>query len=268
MNIDRFLDKDNDPLEFITEGAGFCGIFRSIGCIGDSLSSGEFQIKGYDGIDTYHDMYEYSWGQYMARTIGSKVYNFSKGGMTAKDFVDSFGEKTGCFNSENFCQAYIIALGVNDVSSMVSGNLQMGDTSDINKNCYWNNKHTFVGYMASIIQRLKIQTPGAKFFLLTIPKSDVSDDRTPFEDEHAEMMYTLAGFFSDTYVIDLRKYAPVYDSEFQKKFFLSGHMNTCGYILTAKMIISYIDYIIRHNIGEFNNVPFIGTPYFGIAPKQ
>lgn len=268
MNTDRFSDKDSSPLEKIIDDAGFCGIFRSIGCIGDSLSSGEFQIKGYDGFDTYHDMYDYSWGQYMARAIGSKVYNFSKGGMTAKDFVEYFGEKCGCFDTENFCQAYIIALGVNDISRIISGELKMGDLSDISKEAYWGNKHTFVGYTASIIQRLKLQTPGARFFLVTIPTSGGDDEGTHLADEHAKMMYALADNFSDTYVIDLRKYGPIYDSEFKSRFFLSGHMNTCGYILTAKMMISYIDYIIRHNINDFDDVPFIGTPYFGIASKK
>jgi hypothetical protein len=38
-------------------------------------------------------------------------------------------------------------------------------------------------------------------------------------------------------------------------------MNPMGYILSAKMIASYIDYIIRHNPDDFKQVGFIGTPY-------
>ena len=61
--------------------------------------------------------------------------------------------------------------------------------------------------------------------------------------------------YDDTYKI--AKY--VYDVDFRKKFFMGGHMNPCGYVLTAQMAASYIDYIIRHNIKDFEQVGFIGT---------
>ena len=65
--------------------------------------------------------------------------------------------------------------------------------------------------------------------------------------------------FSDSYVIDLYKYGPVYDAEFNKKFFLYGHMSPSEYILTARMIDSYIDYIVRHNPDDFKTIGFVGT---------
>ena len=39
--------------------------------------------------------------------------------------------------------------------------------------------------------------------------------------------------------------------EFKEKYFLLGHMNPAGYLLVAKMVDSYIDYIIRHNLDDF-----------------
>jgi hypothetical protein len=53
----------------------------------------------------------------------------------------------------------------------------------------------------------------------------------------------------------------VYDEEFKKKFFLFGHMTPTGYLLTAKMICSYIDYIIRHNMEDFKTVGLMGFDY-------
>lgn len=79
---------------------GFCGIFRTIGCIGDSLSSGEHEGTAADGSKTYHDYYEYSWGQYMARNIGAKIYDFSKGGMTAKEYCENFADANDFWNQE------------------------------------------------------------------------------------------------------------------------------------------------------------------------
>ena len=45
MNINEFLDvrEREKPLDKMAVGGGFCGIFRTIACIGDSLSSGEFE---------------------------------------------------------------------------------------------------------------------------------------------------------------------------------------------------------------------------------
>lgn len=61
------------------------------------------------------------------------------------------------------------------------------------------------------------------------------------------------------WVIDLYQYAPVYDQKFKEHFYLYGHLNAQGYVLTAKMIASYIDYIIRSDTAAFQNTPFIGT---------
>ena len=36
-------------------------------------------------------------------------------------------------------------------------------------------------------------------------------------------------------------------------------MNPMGYLFTAKLIDSYIDFIIRANPADFKNVGFIGT---------
>ena len=84
MNLYDYLLKPTEkPLDNIPEDGGFSAIFRTIACIGDSLSSGEFESRNPDGSRGYHDMFEYSWGQFIARQIGAKVYNFSRGGMTA-----------------------------------------------------------------------------------------------------------------------------------------------------------------------------------------
>ena len=45
MDINEFYAKENEkPLDTLVADGGFCAMFRTIGCVGDSLSSGEFQI--------------------------------------------------------------------------------------------------------------------------------------------------------------------------------------------------------------------------------
>ena len=109
-DIDVFYaPADEKPLDNMVSDGGFCGIFRTIACIGDSLSSGEFESRKADGTKGYHDCFDYSWGQYMARMAGCKVYNFSRGGMTAEEYVENFADNNNLWSTDKLAQAYIIA---------------------------------------------------------------------------------------------------------------------------------------------------------------
>lgn len=259
MDIKKFMSQaEEKPLDNIVSNGGFCGIFREIGCIGDSLSSGE--LESFEmGRKNYHDYFEYSWGQFIARDAGCKVYNFSRGGMTAKEYIEDFADMRGFLNPDLRCMAYIIALGVNDVSMILSGNYELGSAEDINVHNYALNKPTFAGHYGAIISKYKEIQPHAKFFLMTAPKTyDDEDKRAELYDAHARLLYDIADKFSNCHVLDFRKYAPVYDEEFKRRFFTGGHLNVLGYRLTALMTESYIDYIIRNNPKEFSQAGFIG----------
>ena len=40
---------------------------------------------------------------------------------------------------------------------------------------------------------------------------------------------------------------------------MGGHLNAMGYEYTARMFMTYIDWIIRNNYEDFKEVAFIGT---------
>ena len=264
MNLNAFYtDLNEKPLDRLPEDGGFCGIFRTIGCIGDSLSSGEFESMDGNGLKGYHDMYEYSWGQYMARMVGAKVYNFSCGGMSARGFWNEFGNKCGCFDVQNACQAYILALGVNDAHS-----IELGSLSDLNEQNFYapNQPETFANYYGKILLKLRQMQPKSRIFLMSMPRTDDPVHNEQAE-RHAALLHDFAAHFPFMYVIDFTKYAPVYDEAFRKQFNLGGHLNPMGYMLTAKMTAAYIDYIIRHNAEDFAQVGFIGKPYYNCAAK-
>ena len=257
MNIDILLGNEEEkPLEKFPANGGFTRILRTIACIGDSLASGEIQIinprtNSPMGIDSY----EHSWGQYMARMTGSTVYNFSRGGMTAKEYATSFSNEMGLYRPSLAADAYIIALGVND---LVNKNLPVGETADICLDDENKCADSFAGWIGHIILRYKKIAPEAKFFLVTIPDAPRGEVQTKSVEAHRELMYSLSRLFDNTYVIDLNKYAPSYGEKFRDKFMLRGHMNAMGYLLSADMICSYIDYIIRHNAEDFMYVGLSG----------
>lgn len=242
------------PLETLVGGYSNTAIFRTIAFIGDSLSSGEFETVDDNGNRGYHDLYEYSWGQYIARKNGSVAYNFSRGGMTAKWYLDSFAEENGLWDKDKECQAYVIALGVNDIYNQ---NMKIGDAKDITATDF-PEERPFISYYAEIIRKYKEISPDAKFFLVTFPNEGDRPDNAKTEGM-IKALYALAEHFNNSYVINLYEYGPVYDNEFREKYYLHGHMNPMGYIVTANLIDSYIDYIIRTNPTDFKNVGFIGT---------
>lgn len=253
MNMELFLNNENEkPLDNIVSDGGMAAIFRKVACVGDSLASGEFESLNPDGSHGYHDMFEYSWGQFFGRMCGSKVYNFSRGGMTAKEYCEGFADMNKFWSSEFAADAYVIALGANDLWNRNQAIGSVNDYTDSPKEP----KDTFAYYYAEIIERYQKLQPRAKFFLFTFPKEAGDQEKSK---AHRELMYAFAKKYPNTYVIDIFEYGVPYDEAFKKQFFMLGHMNPMGYLFTAKVLASYIDYIIRHNPEDFNEIGFIGT---------
>ena len=255
MDIKKyFCEESEKPLDRIVSDGGFVGIFRTLGCIGDSLASGEFEVL--QGEERHYiDVFEYSWGQVIARKAGIKVYNFSRGGMTAEEYCTSFADNMDYWNPEKKCQAYTIALGANDFGW---ANATLGSTDDICLEDYNRNANTFAGYYGKIIQKYKEINPFAKFFLITFPKNGYDYGKAV---SHRELLYRIAEKLGNCYVIDLLEYGPEYDGEFKERFFMNGHMNPAGYIMSADIIASYIDFIIRKNYKDFDTVGLTGTEF-------
>ena len=131
-----------------------------------------------------------------------------------------------------------------------------------------NNKESFVGYYCKIIQKVRLIQPQSKIFVMTVPKEwSQSEELSAKFDRHAEFIRSLPNVFKNVYVLDFRKYAPIYDKDFDDKYRMGSHLNPAGYLLTARMVESYIDYIIRKNYKDFSQVGFIGTGLSNINEK-
>lgn len=251
---------DEKPLQNIIQG-GFCSVFKCIGCIGDSLAAGEIEAKNTDGApfgwDTcFDDLRDCSWPAYIAKHTGCEVRNFSRGGMTAKEYIESFAEANGYWEKAKGCQAYIIALGVNDI---LNCNRAIGSADD---GFVENGENTVAGDYGEIIRRLKAITPGGVFFLVSMPRGGCwADENDAKKRAHRDLLKDMCKRYENAYLIDLFEYAPVYDEEFYRRYFLGYHMSPVGYNFTALMIESHIDFIIRKNPEKFADICFIGTDY-------
>lgn len=260
MDLTPYLANPNEkPLDVIKPDGGFAGIFRTITIVGDSLSSGELEGTSEDGKREIYDYYEYSWGEFIGRATGAKINIFACGGMNALSYIENWGEKNGVWDESKASQAYIIALGCNDLSWCRH---ELGSAADFDAENPENSKRTFAGGMARIIARYKEISPKARFFLITMPREADKSTAKPEDwakwEGHRRVMYELAELFEYTYVIDLFEHGPIYNDEFRKNFYLAGHLNVSGYLLTANMVMSYMDYIIRNNPEDFRQAGFIG----------
>jgi len=263
MDTSRYYPHaDEKPLDHIKPDGGLFSIFRTVACIGDSLASGEMSGQKEDGTRRNYDYYEYSWGQFMARAAGVTVHNFSKGGMTAKLYLERYAEERDWWNPEKKAQAYIMALGVNDI---LNQNQPIGSINDVDIDVPENNNtETFAGNYGKIIARYRQIEPRARFFLMTMPRclhrqeDDDTTLRLPQINAHRELLYRIGEILPHAYVLDLTQYAPVFDRAFRRRFYMGGHMNAVGYLMIAEMTMSYIDWIIRNYPEDFIGVPFIG----------
>lgn len=224
--------------------------FLKIGCIGDSLASGESIYKKADGSIGYADIYAHSWGQFLARRYGIECVNFSAGGLTTRSWLtDSHGWSLAQ-KEENLCNAYIIGLGQNDIGKL--GADYLGTINDIDLTNYENNKDTYYGNYGKIIQLIKTLQPKAKFFLLTDPV--ITGFNGAIKDIAAKM--------PNCYLIDLTKYSDMYKSGgYFHKNNRGGHYNSVAYNHMGKLIGEEISKYMYDNPEEFNQIEFIGTDY-------
>ena len=246
-----------NPLEKIIKDGGMYNIFKTSGVVGDSLSSGCMEYRDTNGTAVGIDMYEYSWIQRIGKITGNTCYNFSAGGLTTRKFFTTSNDKVrSIMDEDKKCQAYHIALGVNDVADTT---LNVGLKSDINLSNKSLNSDTFYGNYGKIIQTIKEIQPKAKIFLHTMhnfPQMTKWGKRfTDFNNAIKDMV----NIFDNCYVLDFFTFDVLHDEEFQKKFYNGFHDNVLGYQRKAYLIISYVDWIINNNYEEFREIPFIGS---------
>ena len=252
-NFQPNTDFDNElPLQNIDKTGGYTAIFHDIGIIGDSLACGCME-----GVDTttseykYTDNLQYSWGACISRATGCTCHQFCRGGQYLHD--NNWYSEWKQAVAQNPCTAYIICIGFNDYNWLNQSANNLGSLSDIKEN-FETNPNTFYGQYGKMISYIKSIQPKAKIFLVNMEWN--STDSSQINTAISEICQNT----DNCYLIDLKKYAhePYWNVP---NIYKTGlyHKNTLGYQKTAWDIMSYIDYIIRHNMEDFIDVQFIGT---------
>lgn len=250
---------NENPLSVIRKDAGLLHVFRKVGCIGDSLSSGCCVFKNAQGIEQGADLYEFSWGQYLARMTGNTYYNFSRGGWSTRDWLTGDLGGNLAFDGNHACDCYFIGLGQNDNNQSIP----VGTRGDINLSDPAQNADTYYGNYGKIIQKIQVRYPKAKIFVMTDPLDKAS---SPENNGYNDAVRTIATMFNNVYLMDLYRYGKeMYDYyganllSINKRY---AHFNAVGYYLCALNIATYADWIMRKNPTEFLEVEFINTDMY------
>ena len=209
-------------------------LFRDIGVIGDSLSSGEVYTE--DG--TPDDKYKYSWLSNICRDIGATAHHFSRGGMSAKSWLTS-GQKTEFDNTTTNIEAYYIALGTNDQNLTYP----LGSADDIE------GTDSFVGYYKQIINTIHTKSPNAVIFCVSMYSSD--NGKT----EWSNMIEAIASLYNYCYFVDFANNAPsdllIPNSRVYTNYIENWHYTGLGYIEVAHVIKELTNKIINDNLSNF-----------------
>lgn len=227
-----------------------------------------------------NDMYEYSWGQQMARLLGASGYNFSVGGEYCKRWC------TGANNNRRWGKAqtdlkdvYTLALGVNDRGYWLKNRTDVVDypcvtaypnqsqygsltitkaqvLADIDLDDYNNNANSYAGWYAGIIQRIQSVRKHAHIFCITNPGEGGGKEWNQVIRLVVEIMREKYGTY--IWLVDLATYNPI-TPEMSQNCSLNGHLSAFGYLYSAYQISTYIDWLIRNNIDAFRGSSLIGT---------
>lgn len=244
------------PMEPLAQFGGFAAAFRRIACIGDSLTAG---ILNNTDSSVSEVVAGTSYPEQMARLTGSTVYNLGYGGAVATHSAQAvseyhsyqtIAEAKGWFDEAYRSQAYVIALGTNDIDYY--GGFDGDVSTDIDDTDWSNNALTSVGGYAAILQRILAIQPEAKIFCVTIPKTRNTE---ALRVEANEKIKAIAKRFGG-YVIDLYAYGPQEDevNAWKVKYYTGYHLNALGYHLHARRILTYMDWHIRQSLREFGGI--------------
>ena len=223
--------------------------FRSIGVIGDSLSVGYLKNTETE-LASGRNLY-YSWPQYMARKTGQHVINIGASGYNVKTWMNSAQYGWGVFsNEDNYCQAYIIGLGVNDASDSDRG-ITLGSISDVNLSDYTLNGDTYYGGYAKIIQRGRTIRPNSIFFCLTNPTPSTKAM------SYNQAIRDVVEYLNDSkvFVVDLyENYRQYYASPYflkEDKNAIRSHYSPLGYEAMVPIISAACSEVMEKHLDIF-----------------
>ena len=224
-------------------------LFHTWGLIGDSLSVGH--TRSADGSVTNGRNIYYSWGQYLARRLGNNCLNFGKSGISAKTWMSDSLCYERLIDSDNLCQAYIIALGANDTS------MTLGSIDDVNFEDMSQNADTEYGWYAKVINAVRTISQDVPIFLFTLPHPRNSDVNIQAINEMIRTFANDKEHFGKIFLVDLDADYNDYfkNGKLQSQIGNTGwHLTSLGYLYASYVNQKALSKVISDNYSDFQDV--------------
>lgn len=252
----RIIPDDNNPLAVVKQTPGLTSILHRIGVVGASFTNGGHDRT--DGIFGVEAGREFSWPQRLARLCGITCFNFGQSGYWCKYWLDNNG---GYYDAvaepENKCDAYIISFASNDKPS--KSGYDLGTIDDVHVGNESENGASYYGYFSQVIARCHEVQQRAYLFVLTYPAGYDITESGGYTQAMRDVVdvYKAAGY--KIYLIDYASYGMSTAEATAKNLKRGTHYVAAGYQYMTYEICTYIDWIIRQNIKDFEDAAFVRT---------
>lgn len=211
-------------------------LFNTFGVIGDSFASGALLYN-----NTHKDDYAHSWGQILARKLGTICTNYSRSGLTTRSWLTDTRGLPLLLNSPAE-EIYYLVLGINDASSL--GESYLGSLEDITSHSSMADYgDTFYGNYGRIIENIQQHAPHAKIVMFTMAHE--TTNAIPYNTAIIE----IAKHYGIPYIVQTN------DSFFTSQFFwdnlAQGHPRAVGYSGMAAAFERLLTDCLRNNTAYF-----------------
>ena len=196
-NETLFVERNNAEAESAIDIAltkNLYRIFKKVGCVGDSWTAGYLQTS--QGV--YGSRPIYSWVEYM-KNFDNDWINGGYSGASANTYLSgttpSNGPGYAAIQAAGRCQAYTVALGINDSNTDLETHIPVGSSSDIGTN-----NNTFYGWYSKIIDTLRTINNKAFVFCFTMYPglNNGTTDLTSRYEPYNEAIRTIVAYYQDS----------------------------------------------------------------------
>ena len=217
-------------------------MFEKFGVVGDSCSSGAIYVLNADGSQkSAGSYYNLSWGQIMARKLGTTCTNFSKGGLSTRTWLTDDKGLPLLLATEPQ-NIYYLMLGINDKGK--HGVEYIGTIADI-KTDYAQNADTFYGNYGKIISNIKEHAPNAKIIMSTMI------GKTGANKSFNDAIEAIAAHFGIPCVKQYEN--DFFNSDFYRNNIVKDHPTAPVYSGMANALQKMFEDAVRDNVAYFND---------------
>ena len=234
-------------------------LFPRVAMIGDSLASGEIVHDDEKALGVLYgglhpdrgvvnvgpacvDCCERSWCSLICRRTGAKVTHFTKGGCSAKYWLETYNYHFAV--DKNKYPLIFIALGANDFWGFKLGTKSDGLKDD-----------TFAGYYNEIIKSVRHFNPGGVILCLSMYYGETNKAKNQYGDTYMDwsnMVKDITTNYNKCYYLD---FAHESENVFETtKFERRGHYNAPGYLAVADDIERIANKVLEENIKDLDDI--------------